>query len=187
MGPLLLKASCFSSYVIDNYENNTSAVPLLGNILKGCTHLNISIISTGIHTNGTYRKPDMDDDIGALLYIICVLVIYSVAIDVMMIKFLSKGKRELDEENKLKDFFRGMEISRREMHQDNVNRVAIQAFHTITTNVSNEDITTDSGDTEMVHLLPTCSSVPTIKEEFVENRLRYSLPCGGTRCKELSV
>ena len=189
MEPLLLKTSCFSTYTDENkYIDKNSSISLLGSILKGCTHMNISIISSDMGTNRTYKNTDKNDDVGALLYIISVLVIYSVAIDVMIIKFLSKGKREIEEENKLEDFFRGMEMSRREITQDKVNRVAIQAFHTITSNVSNEDLTGDSDNYSMTNFLPTCASAPTIEEKMLERRLRYSLPCPSTaRCGEISV
>lgn len=81
----------------------------------------------------TGRSPSSDDtDFGAVMYITTVLVFYSAGIVVMIIKYLKTEKREMEEEAALDNFFKHMPDHQRQK-ENHVNKVAIQAFHTLTT------------------------------------------------------
>ena len=70
-------------------------------------------------------------DPGAVMYIIVVLVFYSTGVMVMIIRYLRTEKKELEEEVTLENFFKSMPDKRAEK-EHRVNRMAIHAFHTLT-------------------------------------------------------
>lgn len=72
-----------------------------------------------------------DTDPGAVMYIIVVLVFYSTGVMVMIVRYLKTEKKELEEEVTLENFFNSMPDKRVEKEYT-VNRVAIRAFHTLT-------------------------------------------------------
>ena len=65
------------------------------------------------------------------MYIIVVLVFYSTGVMVMIIRYLRTEKKELEEEVTLENFFKSMPDKRAEK-EHRVNRMAIRAFHTLT-------------------------------------------------------
>nr|KAG5713955.1 hypothetical protein BaRGS_020283 [Batillaria attramentaria] len=73
-----------------------------------------------------------DTDFGAVMYITAVLVFYSLGIVVMIIKYLKTERKEMEEEVNLENFFKGIPSKRIEHEREAVNRVAIRAFHTLT-------------------------------------------------------
>lgn len=77
-------------------------------------------------------------DNGAVLYIVAVLVFYSGAIVVMIIKYLNSGIDEKNEEAMLEAFFQSMPTGQAEK-ENQVNQVAIRAFHTLTTATHDDD------------------------------------------------
>ncbi|KAL4236572.1 hypothetical protein ACF0H5_004957 [Mactra antiquata] len=83
------------------------------------------------------------DDLGAVMYIVAVLVFYSMCIVIMIVKYLRRAKSELEDERVLEDFFRGMPQYMKEREQNRVNNYAIHAFHALTS-VSDGD-TIDKG------------------------------------------
>lgn len=88
--------------------------------------------------DGCVNRTDIDSaddggaDNGAVIYIVAVLVFYSTGIVIMIIKYLKTERQEQEEEAILANFFKGMPNCRQTMEQD-VNKVAIRAFHTLTT------------------------------------------------------
>ncbi|XP_070194890.1 uncharacterized protein [Littorina saxatilis] len=73
-----------------------------------------------------------DTDFGAVMYITAVLVFYSLGIVVMIIKYLQTERREMEEEMALESYLQGIPSKLIEQERQAVNRVAIQAFHTLT-------------------------------------------------------
>ncbi|KAL8570651.1 hypothetical protein ACOMHN_039086 [Nucella lapillus] len=78
-----------------------------------------------------------ESDPGAVMYIIVVLVFYSTGVMVMIVRYLRTEKKELEEEVTLENFFKSMPDKRAEK-EHRVNRMAIRAFHTLTS-ISYED------------------------------------------------
>ncbi|XP_076441258.1 uncharacterized protein LOC143280485 [Babylonia areolata] len=83
----------------------------------------------GPRTNST--KAEEESDPGAVMYIIVVLVFYSTGVMVMIVRYLRTEKKELEEEVTLENFFKNMPDKRVEKEY-RVNRMAIHAFHTLT-------------------------------------------------------
>lgn len=110
------------------FANKTTSYPLLSQILKGCAPINATSVPLYIDIIEAENEQDKNADIGALSYIVAVLLLYSCGIAGMIIKYLKKEKQELEEGRILEDFYRGIPTSEKER----VNRVAIQAFHTLT-------------------------------------------------------
>lgn len=94
-------------------------------------------INRTLHTapEGSSPTPGVisSEDRGAVMYIVVVLVFYSMGIVIMIIKYLKTERQELEEEAALVNFFKGMSMVRKANQEHNVNRVAIRAFHTLTT------------------------------------------------------
>ena len=88
------------------------------------------------------EKKPVESDFGAVMYIIAVLVFYSAGIVTMIVKYLKREKRELEEEKALENFFRTMPAYKKERELKQVNRVAIHAFHALTS------FSYDDGDVE---------------------------------------
>lgn len=111
-----------------NSGNNSS----FNSILHNCEPMDK--LSEPLYLNVVGPKTDKEDEAnaGAVMYIVAVLVFYSAGIVIMIIKYLRREKRELEEERILEDFFRTMPACKKEREQDNVNRVAIHAFHALT-------------------------------------------------------
>ena len=80
-----------------------------------------------------------DTDFGAVMYITAVLVFYSLGIVVMIVKYLKTERKEMEEEAALENFFKGIPSKRIEHEQEAVNRVAIRAFHTLTSGASRRE------------------------------------------------
>lgn len=77
-------------------------------------------------------------DSGALIYIVAVLVFYSAAIIIMIIKYLKSERKDQLEDALIENFFRDMPNGKAE-RENRVNQVAIHAFHTLTTAVYNDE------------------------------------------------
>ncbi|XP_069128060.1 uncharacterized protein [Argopecten irradians] len=73
-----------------------------------------------------------NNDHGAVMYIVAVLVFYSLGIVIMIIKYSKTEKKEMDEETAMDHYFKGMP-SGKSIHEHRVNDMAIKAFHTLTT------------------------------------------------------
>ena len=84
-------------------------------------------------------EEEEDTDFGAVMYITAVLVFYSLGIVVMIIKYLKTERKEMEEEMALENFFKGIPSKKLEHERDAVNRVAIQAFHTLTSGAGRPD------------------------------------------------
>ena len=104
-------------------------------------HANLSAAPTSplpVSTAGEGEEEE-DTDFGAVMYITAVLVFYSLGIVVMIIKYLKTERKEMEEEMALENFFKGIPSKRLEHERDAVNRVAIQAFHTLTSGAGRQD------------------------------------------------
>ncbi|GFO19381.1 hypothetical protein PoB_004588600 [Plakobranchus ocellatus] len=101
---------------------------------------------------------DADSDIGALVYIVVVLVFYSAGVMIMIVRYLKTEKKELEEEATLENFFKYMPDKRQEQ-EHRVNQVAIHAFHTLTSfsydddELDDLDLGSDNEDTPSVEPL----------------------------------
>lgn len=117
---------------LENLVSDNSSL-LLTRLRFACASQNDSFIriSADVSTNSSHLsdKKLTDDNSGAVLYIVAVLVFYSMCIAIMIMNYLARAKSELEEERILEDFFRSMP----EREQDKVNHFAIHAFHTLTT------------------------------------------------------
>ncbi|ESO87622.1 hypothetical protein LOTGIDRAFT_166509 [Lottia gigantea] len=110
--------------------NNTSSIHVILTALKpGCDPVAI--------TNSSLLASN-ETDSGAVVYIIAVLVFYSFGVLVMIVQYLKTEKKELEEEAALDNFFRGMPDTRVE-REHRVNRMAIHAFHTLTSMSYDDD------------------------------------------------
>ncbi|KAH3782769.1 hypothetical protein DPMN_160689 [Dreissena polymorpha] len=145
--------------------NSTNSQTILSYMIRGCTLLNDSSVQVQVDIlENSKRRQIEQTDFGAVMYIVAVLVFYSFGIVVMIIKYLRREKRELEEERALEDFFRSMPAYKKEREQNNVNRIAIHAFHALTS-FSYDD------DNEVVYTsdeeeIPKCAE--TIHEEDAE-------------------
>ncbi|GAB1601015.1 uncharacterized protein LOC115216824 [Argonauta hians] len=79
-----------------------------------------------------------ESDSGALIYIIAVLLFYSAAIIIMIIKYLKSERKDQLEDALIENFFRDMPTGKSEK-ENRVNQVAIHAFHTLTTAVYSDE------------------------------------------------
>ncbi|RUS80809.1 hypothetical protein EGW08_011430 [Elysia chlorotica] len=96
---------------------------------------------------GQSKKNDLmsaDSDFGALVYIVVVLFFYSIGVMIMIVRYLKTEKKELEEEATLENFFKYMPDKKQEQ-EHRVNRVAIHAFHTLTS-ISYDDDELDDLD-----------------------------------------
>ena len=93
----------------------------------------------------TSKSQNLTSDNGAVLYIVSVLVFYSAAIVVMIIKYLNSERKEKNEEAMLEAFFQSMPTGRSEK-ENQVNKVAIRAFHTLTTAMQDDNDDDDEED-----------------------------------------
>ena len=128
MKQLLLQTGCepFSGH---DFINRTGT--LLSAIIRGCAVINDTSVPIYVDILEHGKKP-VEADSGAVMYIIAVLVFYSAGIVIMIIKYLIREKRDLEEEKALEDFFRTMPAYKKEREMKRVNRVAIHAFHALT-------------------------------------------------------
>ncbi|XP_041358444.1 uncharacterized protein LOC121375210 [Gigantopelta aegis] len=112
---------------------NSTGLPLMiASLLPNC--------SNGFKLNGPIEAANASlpkdvnayNDNGAVVYIVAVLMFYSTGIVVMIIQYLKTEKKEIEEEISLETFFKKMPDRRREEEEKRVNKVAIRAFHTLT-------------------------------------------------------
>ena len=157
MKQLLLHTGCepFTGYDV---INNTGTI--LSAIIRGCAVINDTSVPIYVDIIDNDKKP-VEPDSGAVMYIIAVLVFYSAGIVTMIVKYLKREKRELEEEKALEDFFRTMPAYKKEREMNNVNRVAIHAFHALTSFSYDDDDISISGDEDESDLR---GCVDTIKE-----------------------
>ncbi|KAL4236175.1 hypothetical protein ACF0H5_004562 [Mactra antiquata] len=170
MKQFLIKAGC----PLDSIPINTTDThpgTLLGRILQGCAPANDSNVPVYIDIIENDKRDPSEADSGAVLYIVAVLVFYSAGIVTMIIKYLRREKRELEEERILEDFFRSMPAYKKEREQNHVNRIAIHAFHALTSfsydDVLDDDVSSDDNDAMLLN-----TRAETIHE--VESERSYS-------------
>ena len=149
-----------------NISNVSTSSDLLSYIIRCGTATNDSSIYLNIIDPKDRGKTGEETDAGAVMYIVAVLVFYSAGIIVMIIKYLRREKRELEEERILEDFFRSMPAYKKEREQNNVNRVAIHAFHALTS-FSYDDVEDDVYSSEEEEGANLCAE--TIHEEEAEH------------------
>ena len=128
MKQLLLQTGC-EPFSENDVINRTGT--LLSAIIRGCAVINDTSVPIYIDIL-EHEKKRVEPDSGAVMYIIAVLVFYSAGIVTMIVKYLIREKRELEEERALEDFFRTMPACKKEREMKKVNRVAIHAFHALT-------------------------------------------------------
>ncbi|KAL8570709.1 hypothetical protein ACOMHN_039144 [Nucella lapillus] len=123
--------------------NNFSHSRLLSQLRHPCLgrHANLSTFpTTPSPESSTGEEGEVEDtDFGAVLYIAAVLVFYSLGIVVMIVKYLKTERKELEEEMALESFFKGIPSKKMEHNRDAVNRVAIRAFHTLTSGAKRQN------------------------------------------------
>ncbi|XP_059146833.1 uncharacterized protein LOC131934741 [Physella acuta] len=121
--------------------NLTTAQPvqLMTALLPSCVKV-INSVQKEVRHSGKARREntDAESDFGALVYIVVVLVFYSTGVMVMIVRYLKTEKKELEEEAALENFFKYMP-DRKQEQEHRVNRVAIHAFHTLTSISYDED------------------------------------------------
>ena len=161
MKQLLLQTGC-DPFISGELPVLNASKPgsLLGAITRGCILLKNASLPLYIDIVDNDKKKSAETDSGAVFYIVFVLVFYSAGIVIMIIKYLRREKRELDDEKALEDFFRSMPAYKKEREQFTVNQVAIHAFHALTSlsyggidNDDNDDVTSD--DEHIRTLAPT--------------------------------
>ena len=147
MKQLLLQTGCepFSNHDVINRTGT-----LLSTIVRGCAVINDTSVPIYFDILEHEKKP-VEPDSGAVMYIIAVLVFYAAGIVTMIVKYLIREKRDLEEEKALEDFFRTMPAYKKEREMKQVNRVAIHAFHALTSfsyddGDDDDSITTDEGE-----------------------------------------
>lgn len=79
----------------------------------------------------TSTVQEKEGDIGAVSYIVIVLLFYSTGIIVMIIKYSKTQSKEVEEELALDIFFKGMPMGK-SAKEHHVNSVAIRAFNILT-------------------------------------------------------
>ncbi|XP_052774740.1 uncharacterized protein LOC128213220 [Mya arenaria] len=167
MKQLYLQAGCDPFKERVTGLNSSTSNSLLSYIIRGCSLINDTSFPVYVDIVESERnKTSEETDSGAVLYIVAVLVFYSAGIIVMIIKYLRREQRELEEERILEDFFRSMPAYKKEREQNNVNRVAIHAFHALTSfsyDEGEDDVYSSDGEEE----LPPCAE--TIEEEEGEH------------------
>ncbi|KAK6189146.1 hypothetical protein SNE40_005179 [Patella caerulea] len=128
-----------------NNANKTTPLVLLSILYEECLKNGSRLAANESKSRGSGGKGSKegeDTDFGAVMYIISVLVFYSLGIVVMIIKYLRTEKEEMEEEAALENFFKGMP-NRQKAHESEVNQVAIQAFHTLTSSSNYDDETNE--------------------------------------------
>ena len=140
MKQLLLHTGCepFNGYEV---VNGTGSI--LSAIIRGCAVINDTSVPIYVDIMEQEKHP-VEPDSGAVMYIVAVLVFYSAGIVTMIVKYLKREKRELEEEKALEDFFRTMPAYKKEREMKHVNSVAIHAFHALTS------FSYDDGDNDSV-------------------------------------
>ncbi|KAK3599848.1 hypothetical protein CHS0354_022420 [Potamilus streckersoni] len=120
---------------------NKTFLRILFTLLKDSKGVNLTSAEVTLEnlslTSNSNATTKGDVDHGALLYIVTVLMFYSAGIVVMIVKYLITEKRELEQEQVLESFFRSMPDTK-SLKEDHVNKVAIRAFHTLTSFSINE-------------------------------------------------
>ena len=159
MKQLLLQTGC-KPFSGNDVINRTGTI--LSAIIRGCAVINDTSVPIYTDILEHERKP-VEPDSGAVMYIIAVLVFYSAGIVTMIVKYLNREKRELEEERALEDFFRTMPACKKEREMKKVNRMAIHAFHALTSfsyddGDDDDSITTDEDES----VIRDCEN--TIKE-----------------------
>lgn len=142
-----------SSLLAMTTSNSTATVSLyLLTVLHECLRRqdNVSAMAAGVTlpdsesestagSEGALTEGEQDTDKGAVMYIAAVLVFYSLGIVVMIIKYLKTERKEIEEEMMLESFFKGIPSKRIEHEREAVHRVAIRAFHTLTSNAAQNE------------------------------------------------
>ncbi|CAG5126383.1 unnamed protein product [Candidula unifasciata] len=119
-------------------STTTSQLKLLTALYPTCVREATAVQNVVPSRKGRHDVSDDQSDFGALVYIVVVLVFYSAGVMVMIVRYLKTEKKELEEEATLENFFKYMP-DRRRAQEDIVNRVAIHAFHTLTSISYEED------------------------------------------------
>jgi hypothetical protein len=101
-------------------------------VLENLTMATVSGGVSGSERNSTRTAEEDAYDDGAVMYIIAVLVFYSCGIVVMIIKYLKTEQEEMEEQAVLDNFIKGMPKAGQCARENHVNKVAIQAFHALT-------------------------------------------------------
>uniref|UniRef100_A0A0B6YVG5 Uncharacterized protein n=1 Tax=Arion vulgaris TaxID=1028688 RepID=A0A0B6YVG5_9EUPU len=138
-----------SRHFLLNKRNMTSSTTqpsqLLAAIYPNCLRV-VEAVKNDIPAPSRKSRREMADgesDFGALVYIVVVLVFYSAGVIVMIVRYLKTEKKELEEEVALENFFKYMPDKKQEQ-EHRVNRIAIHAFHTLTSiSYADEEIVDD--------------------------------------------
>ena len=166
MKQLILQTGCQEDAVAVNGTGTSSLLKLL----QGCAK-NDSTVPVFINIIETEKGTSSEADSGAVMYIVAVLVFYSACIVTMIIKYLRREKRELEEERILEDFFRSMPAYKKEREQNNVNRVAIHAFHALTS------FSYDDGDYDIVSTDEEDARITSNREETIHEEENEHYTC----------
>ncbi|KAH9491723.1 hypothetical protein Btru_030014 [Bulinus truncatus] len=136
----------------------------------------VTTVQSDIHSNKSRRTAhDAESDFGALVYIVVVLVFYSAGVMVMIVRYLKTEKKELEEEAALENFFKYMPDKKQEQ-EHRVNRVAIHAFHTLTS-ISYDEEELDERD------LTLTEDAPVEPQTFQTSREVRHATCAETAVK----
>lgn len=153
MKQLVLQTGCGSFKGDFTSQNASAANSLLAHIMRGCAQINDTSFPVYVDIIDTEKNvTDFETDSGAVMYIVAVLVFYSAGIIVMIVKYLRREKQELEEERILEDFFRSMPEYKREREQNKMNKIAIHAFHALTSfseNIVDDDDCSSVGEETM--------------------------------------
>ena len=168
MKQLYLVTGCHPYMGYKEYSmNQTKSGSLLAAIIRGCDVINDTSLPVYVDIIEPEKTTD-ETDSGAVLYIVAVLVFYSAGIITMIVKYLKREKRELEEERALEDFFRSMPAYKKEREQNKVNRIAIHAFHALTS-LSYDDDDLVSSDESVQPCEDTIHEVDDDDHEKEEN------------------
>ncbi|KAL3868821.1 hypothetical protein ACJMK2_041580 [Sinanodonta woodiana] len=137
---------------------NKTFLRILFTLLKDSKGVNLTTAEVTIEdlslTSNSTARTKGDVDHGALMYIVTVLMFYSAGIIVMIVKYLITERRELEQEQVLESFFRSMPDTK-SLKEDHVNKVAIRAFHTLTSSSINEKDEEEKSDEDEEILVDT--------------------------------
>lgn len=169
MRQLVLQTGCEPFRGDVSSSNSTAPNSLLAHIIRGCAQINDTSFPVYVDIIDTQENMfPLETDSGAVMYIVAVLVFYSAGIIVMIVKYLRREKRELEEERILEDFFRSMPEYKKEREQNKINKVAIHAFHALTSFSENTVDDYSSGEEDVPQKVEE-----TIHEEVAEAEKKH--------------
>ncbi|KAL8616000.1 hypothetical protein ACOMHN_014962 [Nucella lapillus] len=158
---------------MSNYNNHTHQHPsllltLLHPYCQQGYHGNSSVSGANPQGDASRKKwsgVEGDTDFGAVMYISAVLIFYSLGIVVMIVKYLRTERKDIEEELMVENFVKGIPSKKMEHEQEAVNRVAIRAFHTLTSRTPRQEQTTRSTEPSVAETEGDTDSLGVVNQD----------------------